>query len=486
MNLVDESLNVKKDESPKKAARIILAIIVILFILLIALIICIAILKKQELKIYLNDVSNIKLKEVLIFQDDGKIYIPIKAMATYLGYESYNGDYDNKSEEASKCYVQSEKEVANFVLNSDKIYKLNLTKNSNYDYVYIDEPVRAINGNLCTTPDGIEKAFNISFSYDDASRTVRIYTMDYLISYYSKAILNYGYVEISDDFDNQKAILNNMLIVKKDTSKNLYGVIEASSGNVILEPKYNKITYIPMTGDFLVANEKNKLGIMSKTKETKIDISYDNIELIDSDSNLYIVKKENKYGVVDVTGKTKIYIEYDQIGIDNTKFEKNEIKNKYLLLDKLIPVRKDKLWGLYDKNGNQVVECMYDSFGYIASNNKEAQNLLIIPNYDLIVICKDKKYGLINTSGIEVIRPQTDDIYMTISAGNKNYYINYNNQTTDAIKFLDSIGIKNNINTENTTNTLNTTNTTNTSNMGNIINETNIENNSYINVEITQ
>ena len=82
---------------------------------------------------------------------------------------------------------------------------------------------------------------------------------------------------------------------------------------------------------------------------------YDSIELMDSDSGLYVVKKDDKYGVIDVRGNIKIYIENDEIGMDVSKFSQNNIKNKYIFAENLIPVRNDKYWGLYDTKGNQVV-----------------------------------------------------------------------------------------------------------------------------------
>ena len=184
------------------------------------------------------------------------------------------------------------------------------------------------------------------------------------------------------------------------------------------------------------------MGIISAKRETKVQILYDSLELIDSDAGLYIAKRDNKYGVIDSRGNIKIYIEYDQIGIDNTKFEQNDIKNKYLLDNGMIPARKDKLWGAFDKNGKLILQFEYDSFGYIASSNKDAINLLLIPDYNVLVACKNKKYTLINSVGEEKCIPILDDVYMTINSGKKYYYMNYNDTTADVEEFLDQIGVK--------------------------------------------
>ena len=131
-----------------------------------------------------------------------------------------------------------------------------------------------------------------------------------------------------------------------------------------------------------------------------------------------------------------------------------------MLVDKLIPVKKKDLWGLVDKNGDVIVDYKYDSLGYVASSSKDALNLLVIPNYNMIVTCKDNKYGLINASGEEKFPTRADDIYMVIDSGNKYYYLNFEDQRYDVEKWLDSIGVKAVKNDETTnTNTQEKTNT---------------------------
>ena len=209
---------------------------------------------------------------------------------------------------------------------------------------------------------------------------------------------------------------------------------------------------------------------------------YDSIELMDSDAGLYIVKKDNKYGVIDLRGNIKIYIENDEIGVDISKFSQNNIKNKYILAGNLIPVRKDKLWALYDKNGNQLVDFKYDSFGYIASSSKDALNLLVIPDYEVLVACKDKKYTLLNSVGEELFAaPVADDIYMTISGGETHYYITANNGTMDAEVYLDRIGVT----TKSSNNQNNTTSNSSSNSSNNLTNDNNVSNNNPTNNQNT-
>ncbi len=437
MNLIEENFKNKEENKKKRTTRIILSAIVLVIFIIIAIIVYLMYLRNSQLRLTLDGVSNERLKNILIFEDNGTIYVPIKEMAAYLGYESYNGEYSNRSEDQNKCYIINENEVVNFELGEEKIYRLDLTENNkNYVYSYMKQPVKGIGGVLCISTQGMEEAFNVSFEYDKENNRIAIWTLPYLYKSYATRVLDYQYTELSNKFVNQKAILENELIVK---GKNQYGVI-GLDGTTILEAKYDNITYLPDTGDFLVENNK-QVGIMSKNGETKVQIMYNSIELMDSDAGLYAVKKDNKFGVVDVKGNIVIYIENDEIGIDISKFSQNNIKNRYILADSLIPVRKDDYWGLYDKNGKQVVEYKYDSLGYVASNNKNALNLLVIPNYDVLVVCKDNKYSLLNSSGRELFAIVADDIYMTFSGGETHYYIAVNDQQMDAEDWLDEYGI---------------------------------------------
>ena len=437
MNLIDESFEEKKPNNSKKLVKIIIIVMAILLVAIIGIIIAIGYMKSNTLKLYIDGRQNEKVKEMMIIEEDGTIYFPIKEVASYLGYKSYNGEYSNKSEDTSKCYVECSNEIANFSLNSNKIYKL-LTSNKdlNYDYYYTSKPVKAMNGVLYTTSEGLELAFNVSFQYDANNKKVVIYTLPYLIQSYNTMALDNGYEKINNEFNNQKAILNDMLIVEKEKS-NVFGVIDLK-GNVIFESKYDNIEYIPNMGDFLVESD-GKVGLMSAKRETKIQILYDDLKLIDSDLDLFLVEKDRKYGIMDSKGNIKLYIEYDEIGIDNTKFSQNDIKNRYVLVNNLIPVKKGKLWGLFDKNGNMIVDFEYDSFGYIASSNKDAINLLLIPDYNVIVACKNKKYTLINSSGKKLCAVVLDDVYMTIRSGKKYYYMNFNDKNLNVLEYLDSL-----------------------------------------------
>ncbi len=459
MNLIEESFRTKEEKKKKMTTKIILGAIIVVVLIIVGIVSYLLYVQSTTLKLTLDGQANEKLKQLLVFEDDGTIYVPIKEVASYLGYDAYNGEYSDKSETQSKCYVQSENEVANFTLGSNTIYKLDLTQNNtDYEYVHIKNPVKAINGVLYTTTEGIQEAFNVSFTYDQDANRITIYTLPYLVQFYTSYALDYGYAEISEVFANQKAILDGMLVVSNDRAM---GVIDTDGKN-LLEAKYDNITYLPSVGDFLVQTDR-QVGVLSKNGQTKVDIIYNSIILMDSDAGLYVASRDNRYGVIDTNGVIKIYIENDQIGIDTSRFTQNNIKSKYLLADNLIPVKKGDYWGLFDKNGKQVVDFEYDSFGYIASNSRDAYSLLVIPDYNVIVAGRDDKYTLLNSSGEMLFGLVADDIYMTISGGERHYYISVNNNIIDAEEYLESRGIRNQ-NSNSSSNTSSNSNTTNSNN----------------------
>ena len=462
MNLIEESFQTKEEKKKKVATKIILVAIIAVVLVIVGIVSYLLYIQSTTLKLTLDGQANEKLKQLLVFEEDGTIYVPIKDVASYLGYDSFNGEYSDKSESQSKCYVQSkeETEIANFSLGSNVIYKLDLTKNNgDYEYAYIKEPVKAINGVLYTTTEGIEEGFNVSFTYDQDANRITIYTLPYLVQFYTPYALDYGYTEISEVFANQKAILDGMLVVSNDKAM---GVIDTDGKN-LLEAKYDNITYLPSVGDFLVETNR-QVGVLAKNGQTKVDIIYNSLTLMDSDAGLYVASREGKYGVIDTNGVIKIFIENDQVGVDTTRFSQNNLKSKYLLADNLIPVKKGDYWGLFDINGKQVVNFEYDSFGYIASNSRDAYSLLVIPDYNVIVAGRDDKYTLINSSGEMLFGLVADDIYMTISGGERHYYITVNDNLIDAEEYLQSRGIRKQNSSSSASNNSNITNSDNTVN----------------------
>ena len=97
MNLIDESFEPKRVDNSKKVARIILILIAIILIAIITIFGVIVYMQSKTLRLYINGSSNEKVKDMMVIDNDGTIYFPVKDVASYLGYQSYNGEYtDNE------------------------------------------------------------------------------------------------------------------------------------------------------------------------------------------------------------------------------------------------------------------------------------------------------------------------------------------------------------------------------------------------------
>lgn len=451
----------------KKWMKIIGVILVLLLLVCIALIVLMYYIQSSQLKVSIDGKANSNLQNILVIEGD-KVYVPIRQFAEFVGYESYSGDYKQYKEDTTKCYVQSSNEIASFSLDSDKIYKL-LTNGNDYEYFTIDEPVKMINGVLYTTMSGAEKAFNISFGYNKQTNQITIYTLPYLVTSYAAKFTNSAIAGEEASFSNQKALLYNMIIVKN--SENYYGVYDLT-GKEILGTKYSSIEFIESTKEFIVTTEEKKMGIISYNAETKISPEYDEIKQIDKDAGLYLVTNNKKQGVINKSGSVIIYLEYDQIGIDASKYSSNDIKNQYLLYDNCIPAKRDNKWIIFDKTGNKIVDEEYEDIGCNAgagngnsrSQTINANNVLLIPEYNGIVVKKGGLYGIINSEGKELIPIALKSVYSTTSSGQETYYMIYQNEVRNVIDYIKKFVNQQNTTTEDSsTNNAMTNNTVDTS-----------------------
>lgn len=434
----------------KKLMIAITIIIVILLIASIALAVTIYMLKAEQFKFYVdgklisNDSSN-----MFVFEDEN-VYVSLKDISSIIGYKYYNGGYKQYTEDTSKCYLENINEVCTFEKDVDTIYKT-VPEELDYTYFKIDMPIKRINGNLYITSKGLSVACNLQFYYDKERNEIQIYTLPYLTQYY---ISRYSDAAIEKNFNNQKALLYGLLVVQnvdntEETSASYdikYGIHNLEDEEIV-GMKYDNIEFIEATEEFIVTTSENKVGIITSKGETRISPQYDALKQIDKDLNLYLATLNNKKGIIERNGKILVYLEYDEIGIDNTKFTTNDIKNKYILFDNAIPVKQNDKWGLFDIKGNIILPIEYDGLGCIAgtSSNKNTNNILIIPDIESIVVSKkyetDQKrevtyYGIVNSQGEVLIPTYLETVYSTISAGREEYTMTNAGNSYNVIEYI--------------------------------------------------
>ncbi len=458
MDLFEDDLLDEKKKVKKIGTGIIVAAVIVV-IAIIGVLVALSYYEARQLGINVNGAAIPFSSTSIITDESGKMYISISDLANKLEYKYYNGEYGTASEDKKKGYVQtnSDEEVASFEMNSKKISKILLNanaKNNDYDYVYIDEPIKYLNGNLYTTIEGIKRIYNVNISHDQETNKINIYTLSYLTQFYTNNIATLGYAQIDDRFYNLKAIINGMLVVKNSSGK--YGVIStdtSKSVNEVIGTKYTNLTYIEATNEFLVENN-GKVGIVNNQGKQKIALEYDELKLLDNDSGLYIAKLNGKYGVINKQGVIIIHLEYNSIGVDKTLFKSTEISNPYLLYDNCIPVCRDKKWGIYSVTGKLIVPIEYDVMGCVLSTSKgsSANNALLLKDYEGIILGRDmeindttkKIYVVVNASGefLVQLNSRVESIYYITENGQDIYQIEVNGAKGNLDEVFERSGIK--------------------------------------------
>ncbi len=437
MELYNEEYNKKK--KPQLSLIIIISIVV-LIIISIGIIYGIIYIRGTITNITLDGQKTNSIEKILLVQetaDGSELYIPIRKIAEYFNYEDYNGDYKYKSEDTSKCYVKNEDEIAMFTLDSSVLVKTR--GNSDYEYIDLDKKVFEKDGDLYTTIDGIEKAFNVKIFYKPESKNIDIYTMDYLVEW---STTNLNITDYSTVFSDKKAIFENMIIVKRNDQ---YGVIDSLNGEAILETKYSSIKYVPNTKDFIVESD-GRFGVIDKSANIKIKIIYDEIKMMDNENELYLLKENNLYGVADINGNVIVEPQYQQIGINIERFTQNGIESQYILADSLIPIKNNNLWGFFDLTGKQVTDFIYTDLGCTSSTLSNSYPVLTIPSYKMIVVREGEFYNLMRLNGKNLfLSGIIDSIYMktTAATGENSYYMTYNGKTENIEERLLELGVKN-------------------------------------------
>ena len=461
MKLIDEEEIERKKARTEKIKKLIIVLIVLLLVLC-AVVVGLIIYRMNHpttITTYIDGKLVQNFDSILDFQTDEygqtRIYIPIRDFATYLntanaemGYQTFRGDYSPKTEDENKCYIiRSGYEVAVFTGGSKVIYKVNLQNNeTDYEECYIDQEVFASNGKLYASSQGIEKGYNVVFSYDEAKKIITIYTLDYLIQTHQaalegKTIGNYGTMEIVESYANWKSVFDGLLIVQSSNGK--YGIIETEDyTSFILEPQYDEISFISNSSTFLVSSNQ-KVGLFSEDGRRKINLVYDQIISMGQDSDLYVVSSNGMYGVVDENGNILIYPEYTQIGIDVSSFSYNGIKNGYILLNTLIPVLQQDKWAFFDTRGNMITNgFIYTTIG--CTNIRSGNNiypLLEIPDSNVIVVGDEYgQYSFMDITGDDTMLPFVfDEVYIRTSGGENSYWMTYRGNEYEVLNYLKQV-----------------------------------------------
>lgn len=515
MDLVQE--NPMKDNRDKKLKIVLISLFTTIFLLIIVAIVIYfytqSVINKQ-LKVTIDGTTPTELSEKIsdtFYVENNQVYTSLRDISQFLGYTFYNGEYKQYSEDKSSGYATNNKELVTFSANSKEIRKYPQLSQSEAQTFEIDEPIIARGDSIFISEKGLERAFNLKIEYVKNNNTIHISTLNYIVGLFEKSNSKISVqdkdLDDSINFNNQKALLSNLVVIKEPDS-GLYGVETVNKGKYesVITGRYASIEFIEGIEDFIVKTSDNKYGIIGKDGVTKIKPDYKAIEEIDKDLGLYLVTSDNnKQGVVNQNGKMIVYQDYDKIGLKDS-YGDTRVTNKYLLFNSCIPVMVNSKWGLIDRDGKLIAQPIYDGIGCsITSSKSNSTGCVLIPAFNGIVVEQDsvvnntvvRKYGIINNKGELLVNVVADQAYITTSENKKTYYLSLQNQEIDIVKYWNdqknnttnassSTSTNANTNSNSNTNTVNqTTNTQvnnqNSTNQSNVVEEK--SNNSTIQVE---
>ena len=470
MSLLQDS-NIDESKNKKILVGGGIALIVLIFII-VALLAIVSTLGNSKVSLIVNN-KKYDAKNYLISKNvDGNnvTYVSVKDLTTILagGYKYGSGNKD--VEDDNQCYVTNStvQETTFFKVGSKSYYKV-LDETNEVEYYDLDYEIIKENEKIYIPIDSCEIALNTQISF--AKNQYNIISIDNLINYYgqssSKTFVQDSSIVWDTSSANKKLLKYGLVIIKDSNGQLGVGTISSSynkkskvtsiTTTELVTPKHTDIQYMEQYNQLVVENKEGKGIVQLKnengniSKETIISPQYANITPINDE--LYLVSRSNntsedsssssntktnvKYGIVDRQNNTILNCEYQQIGLDISKYTNNGLNNKYVIYDKLIPVKKDNLWGFVNTNGSVVIDLKFTNIGCAESNS--SSNVLIIPEINGIVVKKDNNYGIISNTGKVIIRNVLTRVYKEQENNKDNYYMIYNGVNRNILDFVESI-----------------------------------------------
>lgn len=399
MTLLDQEVNNKpKEPKGKKIVLVLLIISIILLISIIAMMFVLSGEKEEPLTLSVNG-SNVTIdKDVLITAESGINYISIQKMSNLLGYDYLTGEYKKYSEDPtnSKCYLQNKNQIIEFEADSKRIYKTSPDSILDYEEYELKNKIIKYNNLLYISLEDANIGLGVIYTYSQNDNKISFNTIENATESYKTSLptqTNNQFLEISEDPNNEKTLLYNMIVVANESKK--WGVID-NNFSTIIGNRYTSLKFIESAGVF-IASDDDKYGVISKgpNQNPIIDLNYEEINVINNSPVFYQVKLAGKYGVM-------------------------------------------------NEKGTAVVDNIYDSMGYTSRGTNEI-SLLTIEKYgnnkeNLLVVSRNGKYGLVNLdNGQEVVGCELDKIYGKNENGTINYYVELQQQEISLDRYIEYI-----------------------------------------------
>ena len=224
-----------------------------------------------------------------------------------------------------------------------------------------------------------------------------------------KLINSSGETLIEDGFDDIKSSTTRGVIFVLD---NLYGEM-STSGETLIEAKYQDLKQVK--DDIYIAKQNDKYGIIDVNQQEKLPFSYTGITY-NEETDLFLAEDENfQTSIIDKDYNVKligilvdINKDYIRMRIDNEYKYYNlnceEIPSTEALKNSTLFLKKENdKYGYVDKNGNVIVDYIYDD----ATEQNE---------YGFVAVKQNGLWGSLNKDGQTIIEPKYNlDNYLNIN-----------------------------------------------------------------------
>ena len=396
-------INKEKPSGKKKMVLIGIILCVVLILILALLIMFYKQIDATTFKLYVNDTQVSCSSDFYITDDNGNTYVKAREWAGLIGWSYQNGEYGTFTEDTNSGYMQNEYEVASFVADSTTLKKyievsetlseedeedteatsdeeettptidiMVNSENGTLESMELELPVISYNDQIYIPLSSIDDICNCSYS--DEPYRMYIYDMNYLIQVALQSATNFGYPSISGTYENLRALSYGMLVAIDNSGR--YGVINLTSGEILLGFKYSEMVFNQNVKEFLVKAPDNTVGIVAYDGTVVISPkNYDDISVLSDKLGLYLIEQDLQYGVMNREGDTIVYPEYDSIGLSDEAvyvFDYNAEDNRYVLFDNTIIVEVDDKYGLYNLEGDNVLSVNFQGIGYISESDQTA------------------------------------------------------------------------------------------------------------------
>ncbi len=226
-----------------------------------------------------------------------------------------------------------------------------------------------------------------------------------------KLINSSGETKLTSGFDDIHEINGENMIV---ISNGMYGVIKLDGTNVISN-EYEDLTYI--YGTNYIAKKNGRYGIISEEGNTLVDFTYVSMQYIKTADFIQAEKDNYKTDLIDRNCKVVLKdVIISELNLDsgylriregeeyqyyNFKFEKKTNK-EVLPTNTLFLVKENGKYGYENKNGDRIVDCIYD--------DAKEQN-----KFGYCAVKKDGVWGALKSDGTVVVAPSINlDEYLYV------------------------------------------------------------------------